>query len=138
MIQRCHNPNYPQWKDYGGRGIEVCNEWRNSFEAFFRYIGPRPSPNHTIDRIENNRGYEPGNVRWATRKEQNRNSRNNHLIRFNNQIHCMTEWAEILGIKRETIKDRIRAGWPIDKAFNNQKRSRIQGSVRDLEKRLTQ
>jgi hypothetical protein len=75
MNQRCSNPNNPRWKDYGGRGITVCDAWRESFEAFFRDMGARPTSNHSIDRIENERGYEPSNCRWATRSEQQRNRR---------------------------------------------------------------
>lgn len=76
MIKRCENQNCKGWKWYGARGISVCPEWRNSFEAFIAYIGPRPTPKHSIDRYPNNDGnYEPGNVRWATQSEQNKNKR---------------------------------------------------------------
>jgi hypothetical protein len=74
MRQRCSNPNSQRWKDYGGRGIRVCDEW-NSFAVFFSHIGPRPSLNHSIDRINNDGHYEPGNVRWATDFEQQQNTR---------------------------------------------------------------
>ena len=78
MIQRCHNPSRPKFRYYGGRGISVCAEWRDSFAAFLAYIGPRPSPRHSVDRFPDNDGnYEPGNVRWATQKEQVANSRSN-------------------------------------------------------------
>jgi hypothetical protein len=76
VIQRCTNPNCPDWKDYGGRGITVCERWR-SFEDFYADVGDRP-PGTTLDRIDNERGYEPGNVRWATRSQQNRNRRTKH------------------------------------------------------------
>ena len=76
MIQRCHNPDHPKFRYWGGRGISVCAEWRESFAAFLAYVGPRPSPRHSIDRFPDNSGdYEPGNVRWATQKEQVANSR---------------------------------------------------------------
>lgn len=75
MIQRCHNPNLKQYARYGARGITVCQEWRDSFEAFLTHIGPRPSPEYSIDRIDNDKGYFPGNVRWATRQEQVANRR---------------------------------------------------------------
>jgi hypothetical protein len=75
MIYRCTNDNFPQWKDYGGRGIRVCNQWRYSFTTFLRDVGPRPSAKHSIDRINNDGNYEPGNVKWSTKKEQNSNQR---------------------------------------------------------------
>jgi len=73
MIQRCTNPKQPNWARYGGRGITVCAEWVASYEAFMEHIGPRPGPDSSIDRIDNDGNYEPGNVRWATRSEQQRN-----------------------------------------------------------------
>jgi hypothetical protein len=72
---RCHNPNAASYKHYGGRGITMCDAWRENFSDFFEYLGPRPSKKHSIDRIDNDRGYEPGNVRWATRKMQSKNRR---------------------------------------------------------------
>jgi hypothetical protein len=76
---RCLNPNYRQWKDYGGRGVTICDEWAKSFEAFYDYVSKLPNyrgKGYSIDRINNDGNYEPGNVRWATRIEQNRNRRN--------------------------------------------------------------
>ncbi len=74
-LQRCTNPNDPNWDNYGGRGIRMCEEWRESFAAFYEHIGPKPHPRLTLERVDNDRGYEPGNVRWATRSEQSRNQR---------------------------------------------------------------
>lgn len=75
MRARCHNPRHPDYGSYGGRGIAVCESWRGSFEMFIAAVGPRPSAKHSIDRIDNDRGYKPGNVRWATAKEQSANRR---------------------------------------------------------------
>lgn len=75
MKKRCHDPRNKAYRNYGARGISVCREWRESFEAFLAHIGPKPSPELSIDRIDNNRGYEPGNVRWADAQTQNRNRR---------------------------------------------------------------
>jgi hypothetical protein len=75
MKQRCYNPNHHAWKNYGARGIIVCQEWLDSFLAFYDHVGHPPSPAHTIDRMNNDGNYEPGNVRWATRTEQVHNRR---------------------------------------------------------------
>lgn len=75
LKRRCTDPNHPSWKDYGGRGITVCDAWLASFAAFLGDVGQRPSPLHTIDRLDNDKGYEPGNCAWRTRREQQRNRR---------------------------------------------------------------
>jgi len=119
MKDRCFNPNAESYKLYGGRGIRVCDEWNVSFDAFFAHIGPRPTTEHQIDRIDNNKGYEPGNVRWATRKEQCRNRRSNRLITCNGQTKTLAEWAEVSGIDRKTISDRIDvSGWSPEQALS--------------------
>lgn len=117
MTSHCTNPNYKQWKDYGGRGIRVCGRWQN-FENFLADMGERPA-GMTLDRYPNNDGdYEPGNCRWATRKEQAQNRRNHSDARL---LRCysgpkgektIAEWAEITGGYRQKISNRIRRGWP--------------------------
>ena len=114
MIQRCCNPNNRAYQDYGGRGIFVCVEWLKSFSSFLLHIGMRPGPGYTVDRIDNDRGYEPGNVRWATWKEQQRNRRGNRLLTFRGETHCIIEWAEITGLRKSTIRERLHRGWSID------------------------
>ncbi|MFI1165588.1 hypothetical protein ACH4UM_18730 [Streptomyces sp. NPDC020801] len=111
MIRRCHNPaahNYPR---YGGRGIHVCPAWRDSFDQFLAEIPPRPSPEYSLERVDNNRGYEPGNVRWATPREQARNTRTNHYLTALGQTRLLEEWVEITGIPKSTLFNRIRRGW---------------------------
>lgn len=108
---RCHTPSHRSWKNYGGRGIQVFEGWRENFAAFLEHIGPRPSRKHTLDRIDNDRGYEPGNVRWATRREQARNTRLNHRITVGSLTLTIAEWAERSGLMASRISDRIRQGW---------------------------
>jgi hypothetical protein len=111
--KRCHNPNASKYPDYGGRGIFVCPEWRHDFAAFFAYIGARPSPRHQVDRIDNNRGYEPGNVRWATPLENARNTRRNVLITIGGVTRCASEWDEVAGFPHgsKVVLNRYRRGW---------------------------
>lgn len=112
MIRRCTNVKASDYPRYGGRGIKVCHEWLTSFITFrndiLASIGGRPSDKHGIDRKENNRGYEPGNVRWATQKEQSRNRCTNHWITFNGETLCATDWALRLGITYGALKMRLR------------------------------
>lgn len=117
MIQRCHNPKSCQYSHYGGRGIDVCRQWRNSFEAFFEDMGDRPSKEHTIDRIDNSKGYSPDNCKWATRKEQSRNRRSNRIVNHNGKSQTVTEWSEELGISYGAILARLNRGWSTEKAL---------------------
>jgi len=112
MIQRCHHPSVRGYKNYGGRGISVCAEWRASFANFFRDVGPRPEKGKWwIERIDNNGNYEPGNVEWATPTEQRRNTRFNRKLEIDGESKCVSEWAKITGVHRNTITYRSRAGW---------------------------
>ena len=117
LRQRCYNPNNSCYHNYGGRGIFVCDRWRHSFEAFYADMGPRPSPHHTIERIDNGGPYSPENCCWATRKIQCRNTRRNHLITFAGETLPLAEWAERAGIGSDTILYRLKAGWSLDRAL---------------------
>lgn len=109
MKYRCHNPNYPRYALWGGRGITVCERWREDFSAFFADMGPCPA-GMTIDRIDNNKGYEPGNCRWATPKEQANNLRTTRRVTFEGQEKTISEWAETWGCSRDAIKLRLKRG----------------------------
>jgi len=111
MIHRCHNPRAHNFRYYGARGISVCREWRDSFEAFLSHIGLRPADKHSLDRIDNDGNYEPGNVRWATVTEQNRNNRQTHFIEAFGENLAITEWAERAGTTQQVISWRIANGW---------------------------
>ena len=106
MRYRCRTQTSEEWSCYGGRGIIVCERW-DRFENFFSDMGGRPSPKHSIERINNDGNYEPGNCKWATCVEQNRNNRNNRIIRFKNQTMTLGEWANILGIGATTLSNRL-------------------------------
>lgn len=116
MKERCLNPNATGYAaTYGGRGITICDRWRDSFEDFLIDMGRRPSPDHSLDRVNNERGYEPGNVRWATRSEQARNRRSNRLLTFDGETRCVAEWAERAGISQDCMRQRIKAGWEMER-----------------------
>lgn len=117
IIQRCHNPRNPAFASYGGRGIRVCETWRGSFDAFLADVGRRPGPEFSVERIDNDRGYEPGNCRWATRTEQNRNTRQNVLITIDGVTKCRAAWAAAQGVSGNLIRDRMqKLGWDARRA----------------------
>ena len=118
MMTRCYNPNHESWPLYGGRGIRVCDSWKNSFHAFLADMGHPPSDDHSLDRYPNMNGhYEPGNVRWATAKEQSRNRRSNRLLTCWGRTKTMVEWAEEIGLSCEGIAARIGRGWPLERTL---------------------
>lgn len=111
MKARCLSPTNPQYSNYGGRGIRICERWLANFENFLADMGSRPSSKHSLDRYPDNNGnYEPGNVRWATQQQQTRNRRGNHLVTINEDTRCLTEWAEISGVNAMTIEYRLKTG----------------------------
>lgn len=131
LKNRCDSPDCPQYASYGGRGIRVCDRWSNRFEDFLTDMGPRPSPNHSIDRYPDNDGnYEPGNCRWATRKEQNRNRRSSLFLAAFGQALTLAEWSEKTGIDRQTIRQRLKHGWTAEKALGTPARPYGQSSVK--------
>lgn len=112
MKDRCTNPNVPMYHHYGGRGITVCDEWMNDPKAFCEWaMANGYEDNLTIDRIDTNGNYEPSNCRWVTNIQQQRNKRNNVTLTYNGETKCITEWAEMYGIARSKIYQRIRSGW---------------------------
>lgn len=117
MIQRCHNPRAKDYARYGGRGIQVCERWRTSFEAFFADMGPRPSTEHAIDRLDNDGPYEPANCAWRTHSENSRNRRNTRHITCFGETLPLVEWAARTGISRVLISHRLRAGWSVEEAL---------------------
>ena len=117
MRQRCFDKNFPQYKHYGGRGITICKEWGDSFEAFYADMGPRPTLRHTLDRIDNDKGYFPGNVRWATRQEQPKNRRTNYRFLVNGEVMLLKDIARMFGLNRLVVSRRLRSGMGIGYAL---------------------
>lgn len=120
MKDRCQNPNHKDFHRYGGRGIRVCDAWLMSFAAFFRDMGPRPNRSYTIERCDNDGNYTPGNCKWATIVEQNRNRNGVLRITFNGKTMCATAWDEFLGFRRTTVQHRLKLGWSIERALTQQ------------------
>lgn len=117
MLHRCNCESSEVYHNYGGRGIAVCESWRK-FENFYADMGPRPTPKHSIDRIDNDGNYEPGNCRWATSKQQHRNKRRTIHLTFRGETKSLMDWAEALGVSHELIRARIRKlGWSVEKAL---------------------
>lgn len=126
--RRCRNPNEKSYASYGALGIDICEEWSSSFVAFFAAVGPAPTPKHSIDRIDNARGYEPGNVRWATSVEQSRNRRNNRWMEAFGERKLLVDWSRDprCPVSQNTFEMRIRSGWPLERAMTEP----LRGSAR--------
>jgi len=116
MNKRCRNPADKDYLRWGGRGIRVCERWRNSFENFLADMGKKPSAKHSLDRINNDGDYEPGNCRWATNREQSRNRSNNRYITAFGETLLVVEWAERSNVKLGTIYRRLQYGWSPERA----------------------
>lgn len=116
MLSRCRNPQNKDFPYYGGRGIAVCDRWLK-FENFFADTGTPPTPQHTLDRIDNDGGYNPENCRWATPNQQSNNRRYCHLLTLNGQTLNIQQWASLLHVKKSLIYGRIRSGWTEEQAL---------------------
>lgn len=123
--QRCLNPSNEKFHVYGGAGKTICDEWKHNFEAFKLHMGEPPSPLHSVDRIENDKGYFPGNVKWSTPKEQSRNQSTNNLVTIDGVTKCVTEWCEATGIDSNLAYARIhRLAWEPARAVTTPSRGR--------------
>lgn len=111
MIKRCYQKTDISFKNYGARGIGVCDKWYSSYDAFVSDMGRRPSRKHSIERKDNDGNYDRFNCVWATKKEQARNTRANVLLTINGVTKCLPEWADILGMSPATLHTRVRKGW---------------------------
>jgi hypothetical protein len=122
---RCFKTTDKQFRKYGARGITMCERWRDSFAAFFADMGPKPSPKHTVDRIDNDKGYEPSNCRWATGSEQCRNKRNNVVLEHYGKRQTLTDWSEETGLSLGCLQYRRRRGLsPATGLFNASRRAK--------------
>ena len=117
MIERCENPTGPNTHLYYARGITVCDRWRHDFNAFLADMGPRPSPRHSVDRINVNGHYEPGNCRWALPVVQANNSRRNVYLTHDGETMSVAQWADRKGIRRSTAYARVARGWSVDRVL---------------------
>ncbi len=118
MIQRCLNPNNEAYSRYGGAGIKICERWR-SFPNFLADMGPRPSRDYCIERVNNSDGYHPANCEWATMKDQSNNRRTNRLIEHDGLILTLAQWGARLGMQGQTIAKRIDIwNWPVSRALS--------------------
>lgn len=128
MLDRCSNPDCRQYPNYGGRGIKVCPRWQESVWAFYEDVGEPPSPKHSLDRIDNDGNYEPGNCRWATPTEQHRNYRQNVTLTFGGETLTVVAWAERLKIRPGALYQRISAGWLTERILTTPVRSQSRPS----------
>lgn len=115
---RCFNKNNNKFKNYGGRGILICDEWKNDFKAFYDWaMANGYQDDLTIDRIDNNGNYEPLNCRWVSQKVQQNNKSNSYFIEYNGKSLTLSQWAELYGLNYSTVKSRLSYGWTIEKAL---------------------
>lgn len=128
MKQRCLNPNNPKYYRYGKRGITVYGGWLHNYPAFLAHVGRKPSSKYSLERIDNNKGYEPGNVKWGTATEQARNTRRNILLTFRGQTKTATEWGIETTLGEHVIRRRLKRGWTVENTLTKQRRVTCRGS----------
>jgi hypothetical protein len=134
--RRCHDSSFRNFADWGGRGIAVCERWRESFENFLDDMGHKPSPHLSLDRINNDLGYEPGNCRWATMKVQSNNRRSSITLSLGDETMSESDWCKRLGLAIGSVSKRLAAGWDTVSALtlrrtpNGAERQRITARLR--------
>lgn len=119
MRDRCNNPQSKSYSLYGGRGIAICEHW-HEFDRFLADMGECPGQPYTLERNDSNGNYEPSNCRWATKKEQSRNTSRNKFLTYQGQTLCVGEWAELLGLSYTTINSRLRRGKSVEQALSTE------------------
>jgi hypothetical protein len=134
IVQRCYNHKAKNYHNYGGRGIKMLEEWRNSFASFEDFcLSNGWVHGLQIDRIDNDGGYFPGNIRFVTRAENLRNKRTNNMVTFNGETRCMADWSNLLGISESTLWRRFSSGWRVEDAFTKpiqrHKKSKMDGEA---------
>lgn len=125
MLSRCYGSGDKRYKNYGGRGIRVCERWRVNCATFLADMGRRPTPQHSLDRIDNDGDYTPENCRWATRVEQRRNRRDNRRLVVNGETKTMSEWCAMFEVPIDRIRARLKLGWPPRVALTAPKSARL-------------
>jgi len=125
MKARCLNPRSKAYPEYGGRGIKVCDRWLLSFKDWLADVGERPARGMTIDRENNDGDYEPSNVRWATKSEQARNTRQTILVEWNGAVHRLPDLADRFGIKPSILRCRVYMGWDLNRALTTPPRAAL-------------
>lgn len=130
MRLRCLNPSNRAYPAYGGRGITVCDRWLDDFEAFLADVGAKPSARHELDRIDNNRGYEPSNCRWVTRSQNDRNRRSTLWVDYRGERRRLIDLCEQFGTWLDTVKFRLEHGWTMEAAVETPTRAQANGRGR--------
>lgn len=133
MLNRCLNPRTPAYSRYGGRGITVSDEWRSSYETFLADVGRKPTPQHSIERIDNDGNYELGNVKWATKTEQANNRRNNRFVEFRGERKTIAQWAVSVQMPVPRIYERLVClGWTVERALTTPMNPNYQRKRREV------